>query len=47
MVKTPMKTETERAKKGRGRPVALGKINLLVALLALLVLAGTYCTPRT
>src|SRR5215203_4506240 len=42
MVKTPMKTETERAKKGRGRPVALGKINLLVALLALLVLAGAY-----
>jgi hypothetical protein len=42
MVKTPMKTETERAKKERGRPVALGKVNLLLALLALLVLAGTY-----
>src|ERR671916_2640664 len=42
MVKTPMKTETERAKKERGRPVALGKVNLLLALLALLVLAGAY-----
>src|SRR5918998_5850473 len=42
MVKTPMKTETERAKKERGRPVALGKVNLVLALLALLVLAGTY-----
>jgi hypothetical protein len=42
MVKTPMKTETERAKKDRSNPVALGKINLLLALLALLVLAVTY-----
>src|ERR671917_185886 len=42
MVKTPMKTETERAKKERGHPVALGKVNLLLALLALLVLAGAY-----
>src|ERR687893_2456633 len=30
------------AKRQRSRPVALGKINLLLALLALLVLAGTY-----
>ena len=36
MVKTPTRTETERAKKGRSRPVALGKVNLLLALLALL-----------
>src|SRR5215211_9342130 len=42
MVKTPTRTETEQAKKERGRPVALGKVNLLLALLALLVLAGTY-----
>jgi hypothetical protein len=42
MVKTPMRTETEQAKKGRGGPVALGKVNLLLALLALLVLAGAY-----
>jgi hypothetical protein len=42
MVKTPTRTETEQAKKERSRPVALGKVNLLLALLALLVLAGTY-----
>jgi Peptidase family M23 len=42
MVKTPTRTETERAKKERSRPVALGKVNLLLALLALLVLAGAY-----
>jgi hypothetical protein len=42
MVKTPTRTETEQAKKGRSRPVALGKVNLLLALLALLVLAGAY-----
>src|SRR5918997_464188 len=42
MVKTPVRTETERAKKGRGRPIALGKINMLLSLLALLVLAGAY-----
>ena len=42
MVKTPMRTESERGKKGRSRPVALGKVNLLLALLALLVLAGAY-----
>jgi hypothetical protein len=37
MVKTPMRTETERGKKGPSRQVALGKVNLLLALLALLV----------
>src|SRR5918995_4441255 len=42
MVKTPMRTETEQAKKGPSHPVALGKVNLLLALLALLVLAGAY-----
>jgi len=42
MVKTPTRTATERAKKERSRPVALGKVNLLLALLALLVLAGAY-----
>jgi uncharacterized membrane protein YhaH (DUF805 family) len=42
MVKTPMRTETERGKKGPSRQVALGKVNLLLALLALLVLAGAY-----
>src|SRR5918997_3381113 len=42
MVKTPIRTETERAKKGRGSPVALGKINMLLALLAFVVLAGAY-----
>src|SRR5829696_4138837 len=42
MVKTPTRTETEQAKKGPSRPVALGKLNLLLAILALLVLAGAY-----
>jgi hypothetical protein len=44
MVTTPTRAaaETEQAKKGRSRPVALGKVNLLLALLALLVLAGAY-----
>lgn len=42
MATTPMKAETERGKKGRSRPVALGKVNLLLALLGLLVLAGAY-----
>src|SRR5215217_9378596 len=42
MVKTPTRTETEQAKKERSRPVALGKVNLLLALLALLLLAGAY-----
>jgi hypothetical protein len=42
MVRTPTRTETEQANKGRSRPVALGKVNLLLALLALLVLAGAY-----
>jgi hypothetical protein len=42
MVKTPMRTETERGNKGRSSPVALGKVNLLLALLGLLALAGAY-----
>src|SRR5215207_1894854 len=42
MVTTPTRTETEQGKKGRSRPVVLGKINLLLALLGLLVLAGAY-----
>src|SRR5918994_1913356 len=42
MVKTPMRTETEQGKKGPSSPIALGKVNLLLALLALLVLAGAY-----
>src|SRR5918994_4369626 len=42
MVKTPMRTETGRGNKGRSSPVALGKVNLLLALLGLLVLAGAY-----
>ena len=41
-MKTPMRTETEQAKKERSRPVVLGKVNLLLALLVLLVLAGAY-----
>src|SRR5829696_7951711 len=42
MVKTPTRTETEQGKKGPSRSIALGKINLLLALLGLLVLAGAY-----
>ena len=43
MVTTPTRTESEQAKKeGRSRPVVLGKVNLLLVLLALLVLAGAY-----
>src|ERR687897_739778 len=42
MVTTPTRTQTEKGKKGRSRPVALGKINLLLALLVLLVLTGAY-----
>src|SRR5829696_2277194 len=42
MVTTPTRTETEEGKKGRSSPVALGKVNLLLALLAVLVLAGGY-----
>jgi hypothetical protein len=42
MVKTPTRTETEQGKKGRSSPVALGKVNLLLALLSLLALAGAY-----
>jgi hypothetical protein len=37
------RTETERGKKGgSSRPVALGKVNLLLALLGLLFLIGAY-----
>jgi Peptidase family M23 len=43
MTTNPTRTETERGKKGRGnRPVALGKVNLLLALLGLLLLIGAY-----
>jgi hypothetical protein len=42
IVTTPTRTETEQDKKGRSRPVVLGKVNLLLVLLALLVLAGAY-----
>src|SRR5215213_9585597 len=42
MVKTPMRTETEQAKKGSSRPIALGKVNLLLTLLGLLGIAGAY-----
>jgi len=42
MVTTPTRTETDQGKKGRSRSIALGKVNLLLALLGLLVLAGAY-----
>ena len=42
MVKTPTRSETEEGKKGPSRPVALGKDNLLLALLGLLALVGAY-----
>src|SRR5215216_2791407 len=42
MVTTPTRTETDQGKKGRSRSIALGKVNLLLALLRLLVLAGAY-----
>jgi murein DD-endopeptidase MepM/ murein hydrolase activator NlpD len=42
MMTTPTRTETEQGKKGSGRSIALGKVNVLVALLGLLVLAGAY-----
>src|SRR5919112_1552226 len=42
MVKTPTRTETDQSKKGPGRQVALGRVNVLEALLGLLVLAGAY-----
>ena len=43
MTTNPTTTETERGKKGRSsRPVALGKVNLLLALLGLLLLIGAY-----
>ncbi len=40
MVTTPTSKTIEQGKKGPSRPVALGKVNLLLALLGLLVLAG-------
>src|SRR5215210_5815838 len=42
MVTTPTRTETEEGMKERSRSIVLGKVNLLLALLGLLVLAGTY-----
>jgi len=43
MATNPTRTETERGKKGRSsRPVALGKVNLLLALVGLLLLIGAY-----
>ena len=43
MTTNPTRTETERGKQGRSsRPVALGKVNLLLALLGLLLLIGAY-----
>jgi len=43
MATNPTRTETEQGKKGRrSRPVTLGKINLLLALLGLLLLIGAY-----
>src|SRR5829696_10189602 len=43
MATNSTRTETERGKKGRrSRPVTLGKINLLLALLGLLLLIGAY-----
>src|SRR5215207_10416804 len=43
MTTNPTGTSTERGKQGRSsRPVALGKVNLLLALLGLLFLIGAY-----
>jgi hypothetical protein len=43
MTTNPTRTETEQGKKERrSRPVTLGKINLLLALLGLLLLIGAY-----
>jgi hypothetical protein len=43
MTTNPTRTETEQGKKGRrSRPVTLGKINLLLALLGLLLLIGAH-----
>jgi Peptidase family M23 len=43
MATSPTTTETERGKNGRrSRPVALGKINLVLAILGLLLLIGAY-----
>jgi len=38
----PPRTDTERGKQERSGPVALGKVNLLLALLGLLLLIGAY-----
>ena len=35
-------TETEQGRKGRSRSIALGRVNLLLAILGLLFLAGAY-----
>jgi hypothetical protein len=43
MTTNPTRTEPEQVKKGRNsRPVAFGKVNVLLALLGLLVLVGAY-----
>src|SRR5918993_3208148 len=42
MVKAQMRTETEEGKKGRSSPIALGKIDLLLAFSGLLFLAAAY-----
>jgi len=42
VVTTPTRAETEQGKKGPSRPIALGKVNLLVALLGLLALGGEF-----
>ena len=43
MTTNPRRTETEQGKKGRSsRPVTLGKVNVLLALLGLLFLTGAY-----
>jgi hypothetical protein len=43
MATNPTRTETEQGKKGRrSRPVTLGKVNLLLALLGLLLLIGAH-----
>src|SRR4051794_15501412 len=42
MMTNPPRTDTERGKQERSSPVALGKVNLLLALLGLLLLIGAY-----
>jgi hypothetical protein len=42
---SPSRTETEQDEEGRSRSFVLGKINLLLAFLGLLILAGAYQTP--